>query len=195
MDINTTMSAGEKFAVENAVNTFNKQNQTDGRVKSNELGKDDFLKLLIAQLQNQDPTSPMEDTQFISQMAQFSSLEQMTNMSTSFSRLASLMNSQEAYSTLGKTVELNVGETTTSGVVEAATRGENPQIMVNGMYYYMEQIAAIYTGQITNWSEVGGADAEIVLIGREAGSGTRDGFESITWNRLPQFITKKGNKH
>ncbi|MBS7260108.1 MAG: flagellar hook assembly protein FlgD [Treponema sp.] len=144
MDINTTMSAGEKFAVENAVNTFNKQNQTDGRVKSNELGKDDFLKLLIAQLQNQDPTSPMEDTQFISQMAQFSSLEQMTNMSTSFSRLASLMNSQEAYSTLGKTVELNVGETTTSGVVEAATRGENPQIMVNGMYYNMEQIAAIY---------------------------------------------------
>lgn len=138
------MSAGEKFAVENAVNTFNKQNQTDGRVKSNELGKDDFLKLLIAQLQNQDPTSPMEDTQFISQMAQFSSLEQMTNMSTSFSRLASLMNSQEAYSTLGKTVELNVGETTTSGVVEAATRGENPQIMVNGMYYNMEQIAAIY---------------------------------------------------
>ena len=144
MDINTTMSAGEKFAVENAVNTFNKQNQTDGRVKSNELGKDDFLKLLIAQLQNQDPTSPMEDTQFISQMAQFSSLEQMTNMSTSFSRLASLMNSQEAYSTLGKTVELNVGETTTSGVVEAATRGENPKIMVNGMYYNMEQIAAIY---------------------------------------------------
>ena len=144
MDINTTMSAGEKFAVENAVNTFNKQNQTDGRVKSNELGKDDFLKLLIAQLQNQDPTSPMEDTQFISQMAQFSSLEQMTNMSTSFSRLASLMNSQEAYSTLGKTVELNVGETTTSGVVEAATRGENPQVMVNGMYYSMEQIAAIY---------------------------------------------------
>ena len=144
MDINTTMSAGEKFAVENAVNTFNKQNQTDGRVKSNELGKDDFLKLLIAQLQNQDPTSPMEDTQFISQMAQFSSLEQMTNMSTSFSRLASLMNSQEAYSTLGKTVELNVGETTTSGVVEAATRGENPQIRVNGMYYNMEQIAAIY---------------------------------------------------
>ena len=41
-------------------------------------------------------------------------------------------------------------------------------------------IAKIYTGEITNWSEVGGNDAEIVLIGREAGSGTRDGFESIT---------------
>ena len=44
----------------------------------------------------------------------------------------------------------------------------------------LEQIAKIYTGEITNWKEVGGNDAEIVLIGREAGSGTRDGFESIT---------------
>lgn len=44
----------------------------------------------------------------------------------------------------------------------------------------LETIAQIYTGEITNWSEVGGNDAEIVLIGREAGSGTRDGFESIT---------------
>ena len=44
----------------------------------------------------------------------------------------------------------------------------------------LETIARIYTGEITNWSEVGGNDVEIVLIGREAGSGTRDGFESIT---------------
>lgn len=44
----------------------------------------------------------------------------------------------------------------------------------------LEDIAAIYTGEITNWSELGGADTEIVVVGREAGSGTRDGFESIT---------------
>ena len=43
-----------------------------------------------------------------------------------------------------------------------------------------DTIAKIYTGEITNWKDVGGRDAEIVLIGREAGSGTRDGFESIT---------------
>ena len=53
----------------------------------------------------------------------------------------------------------------------------NPQNPVKDLS--LEQIAKIYTGEITNWSEVGGDDGEIVLVGREAGSGTRDGFESI----------------
>ena len=54
----------------------------------------------------------------------------------------------------------------------------NPENPVSDLS--LEQIAAIYTGEITNWKEVGGNDAEIILIGREAGSGTRDGFETIT---------------
>ena len=54
----------------------------------------------------------------------------------------------------------------------------NPANPINDLS--LEQIAKVYTGEITNWSELGGDDAEIVLIGREAGSGTRDGFESIT---------------
>ncbi len=54
----------------------------------------------------------------------------------------------------------------------------NPENKVDDLS--LEEIASIYTGKITNWSEVGGNDGEIVLIGREAGSGTRDGFESIT---------------
>ncbi|WP_225983672.1 MULTISPECIES: flagellar hook assembly protein FlgD [Bacillaceae] len=65
------------------------QNQT--REVKNNLDKDDFLKLLLTQLQNQDPTSPMDDTDFIAQMATFSSLEQMTNMNTT---LESFVNSQ-----------------------------------------------------------------------------------------------------
>lgn len=142
--LNTQMTASEKLNVENQVNSYNKTLVQNGRKTSNELGKDDFLKLLITQLSNQDPTNPMENTEFISQMAQFSSLEQMTNMSTSFSKMASFINSSEAASTLGKTVELNIGDTTTAGIVEGATRGENPQILVNGMYYSMDKIAAIY---------------------------------------------------
>lgn len=54
----------------------------------------------------------------------------------------------------------------------------NPNNPVDGLD--VETIAKIYKGEITNWKDVGGEDAQIVLIGREAGSGTRDGFESIT---------------
>lgn len=142
--LNTQMSTSEKLAVDNAVSYFNKTNAQNGRQSSNELGKDDFLKLLVTQLQNQDPTSPMENTEFISQMAQFSSLEQMTNMSNSFGKLASYITSTEASSALGKTVELNIGDNTVKGFVDGVTRGENPQILVNGQYFTMDKIAAIY---------------------------------------------------
>ncbi|MBR4406350.1 MAG: phosphate ABC transporter substrate-binding protein, partial [Bacteroidaceae bacterium] len=54
----------------------------------------------------------------------------------------------------------------------------NPENTVSDLS--LETIAKIYTSEITNWSELGGKNSEIVLIGREAGSGTRDGFESIT---------------
>lgn len=143
-NLNTTMTSSEKFVVENEVNNFNKTNTLNGRKTSQQLGKDDFLKLLITQLTNQDPTSPMEDTQFISQTAQFSSLEQMTNMNESFNKMASMINSSQAASTLGRTVEIDIGDTTTQGVVEATSFGANPQVMVNGMYYDMAKIKAIY---------------------------------------------------
>lgn len=61
----------------------------------------------------------------------------------------------------------------------------------------MDAIAKIYTGEITNWRDVGGADGQIVLIGREAGSGTRDGFESATGTkdacRYRQELTSTGD--
>ena len=57
----------------------------------------------------------------------------------------------------------------------------NPENTISDLS--VEDIARIYTGEITNWKDLGGADAEIVVVGREAGSGTRDGFESITGTR------------
>ena len=142
--LNTLMSAADKLAVDQAVDYFNKQNTVNGRQTSNQLGKDDFLKLLITQMQNQDPTEPMENTEFIAQMAQFSSLEQMTNMSTSFEKVANYISESSATSTLGKTVELNIGDTTVKGIVEGTIRGEKPEVIVNGMRYDINKIAAIY---------------------------------------------------
>ena len=142
--LNTTMTSSEKFAVDNAVNNFNKANTVNGRTASQQLGKDDFLKLLITQLSNQDPTNPMEDTQFIAQMAQFSSLEQMTNMNESFNKMAAMINSSQAAATIGRTVDIDVGDTTARGVVEATTMGSQPQVMVNGMYYDLDKIKAVY---------------------------------------------------
>ncbi|SDQ60592.1 flagellar basal-body rod modification protein FlgD [Virgibacillus subterraneus] len=62
-------------------------NQSTERVPSPDLGKDEFLKILMTQLQNQDPTNPMKDQEFVSQMASFSSLEQMMNMTNSIDNL------------------------------------------------------------------------------------------------------------
>lgn len=71
----------------------------------------------------------------------------------------------------------------------------NPGNPVNNLD--LETIAKLYTGEITNWKDVGGNDAEVVLIGREAGSGTRDGFESITGTadkcRYRQELTSTGD--
>lgn len=142
--LNTTMTSSEKFAVDNAVNNFNKANTVNGRTASQQLGKDDFLKLLITQLSNQDPTNPMEDTQFIAQMAQFSSLEQMTNMNESFNKMAAMINSSQAAATIGRSVDIDIGDTTARGVVEATTMGAHPQVMVNGMYYDLDKIKAVY---------------------------------------------------
>ena len=74
----------------------------------NDLGKDAFLKLLIAELSNQDPLNPMEDREFISQMATFSSLEQMQNMNKTLEDMAEA-NKFSAVSYIGKAVAFTKG--------------------------------------------------------------------------------------
>lgn len=87
-----------------------------------------------------------------------------------------------------------------NGLTETILALDGIAVIVNGdnavSDLTVEQIAAIFTGEITNWSEVGGADLEIACMGRESGSGTRDGFESITDTEdacvLSQELTSTG---
>jgi flagellar basal-body rod modification protein FlgD len=71
----------------------------------NQLGKDDFLKLLVAQLQHQDPGNPMDSSQFMGQLAQFSALEQMTNVATAVDGLKQSMSLGQSVELIGKQLQ------------------------------------------------------------------------------------------
>ena len=144
IQLNGRLSDQEMAKLNMQVDSFNKSLVVEGRKTQHELGKDDFLKLLITQLSNQDPTSPMENTEFIAQMAQFSSLEQMTNMSHEFAKMSSMMVSSQAVGTLGRTVQVAGADGFVTGIVEAVSYGENPQVVVNGAAYDMKQISTVY---------------------------------------------------
>ena len=106
--------------------------------KTTELGKDDFLKLLVAQLQSQDPLNPMEDKEFISQMAQFTSLEQMKNVSNA-------VQITQATSYIGKQVtwDDDTGEQQT-GIVKAVriVSGE-PKIVVGDQNIALAKVTSV----------------------------------------------------
>jgi flagellar basal-body rod modification protein FlgD len=146
MEISLMMSAQEQARVAESVNSFNKTlNDGKGARANAALDKNDFLKILITQLSHQDPTQPMDDKAFIAQMAQFSSLEQMTNMSEGMSKVANLIAKSQAVSLLGSAVDVSNGGETVSGVVDAVTGGDFPQILVNGQYYDYSQVQKIKT--------------------------------------------------
>jgi flagellar basal-body rod modification protein FlgD len=79
-------------------------NATQPKAAGQTLGKDDFLKLLVSQLQHQDPMEPAKDTEFIGQMAQFSALEQESNTAESTGKMANQLTRAGALGLIGKTV-------------------------------------------------------------------------------------------
>ena len=137
------MSSAEQLELENFVNGFNKElNPT--RQPQQTMGQDDFLKLLIEQLKHQDPTAPMEDKQFVAQMAQFSSLSYMKSMAGDFSKLSSMLLGSEASTSLGKNVEIEDGERHIQGIVQAVTRDQTPMVLVNGDFYSWEKVTKVF---------------------------------------------------
>jgi flagellar basal-body rod modification protein FlgD len=106
-------------------------------VKSHEeksvMGKDDFLKILVTQLQNQDPLQPLQDREFIGQMTQFSTLEQITNLNKTFSDFKSSQSNLSQYAQMiNKEVSWLNPDTaqSESGTVSAVTSRD-------GQFYYM----------------------------------------------------------
>jgi flagellar basal-body rod modification protein FlgD len=142
-DVVYRLSSEDQAKVNQFVHDFNHKLNPDRKPQQN-LGKDDFLKLLITQLSYQDPTAPMEDKEFIAQMAQFSTLEQMTSMSADFAKLTSMISGTEASQSLGKNVELAVGDNVIQGTVKAVTRGETPMVLVDGSYYNWNLVKKIF---------------------------------------------------
>jgi flagellar basal-body rod modification protein FlgD len=136
----------ERSRVESAVNENNARLELDGRKMKQTMGKEDFLTLLVTQLKNQDPTNPVQDKEFIAQMAQFSTLEQMNNMASDFKTLAAMMSRSNAESVLGKSVDIETtGGRSDSGVVSAVETGDNPLVQVNGNYYDYRSILRVKT--------------------------------------------------
>ena len=109
---------------------------------SSELGKEEFLKLLVCQLQNQDPLNPQDDTEFISQLAQFSSLEQMTNMNTT-------LTNNVAYGLVGKevivqTIGANGQVIEDRGLVDyVEIQNGEAMLSVNGKKYSIDDLVQV----------------------------------------------------
>lgn len=116
-----------------------------GDRKTGELGKDDFLNLLVTQLRYQDPLNPTDDKEFIGQMAQFSSLEQMQNLNTSFS-------GTKAYSLIGKSVDANVEDAST-GETKVVTGNVSMVKYTDGKYYAVVNGTDVSIDDIVNVAE------------------------------------------
>ncbi|MEM5948657.1 flagellar hook assembly protein FlgD [Spirochaetia bacterium 38H-sp] len=142
MELSTIMTGADRAKVEAQVDAINKSLQDGRKIKQN-LDKDDFLKLLITQLTHQDPTQPLEDKEFIAQMAQFSSLEQITNMNTELAKMSGRLMSSQAVSLLGRTVSVKDGDNIISGVVDEIRGNDFPQLRINNRFYDISAVESI----------------------------------------------------
>jgi flagellar basal-body rod modification protein FlgD len=99
-----------------------------------QLGKDDFLKLFVAQLQHQDPMNPMNDSEFMGQMASFSTLEQVSNLAAANARIADNLAASHAIGLIGRTVTWTdeAGTTRTGAVERVTTTDGKPLLTVAG---------------------------------------------------------------
>lgn len=120
------MSSQEVRQLQQEVGAYNLANSFKREPLKEGLGRDQFLKLLTVQMSHQDPLAPMDNRDMIAQLAQFSSLEQMTQVNKSLESMSSFYSGQNAYSMLGRSVEF-VDDTGNRflGPVEMVMQNEN----------------------------------------------------------------------
>src|SRR3712207_516304 len=98
-----------------------------------QMGKDDFLKLFVAQLQHQDPLKPMEDKEFMGQMASFSTLEQVAKLATANEKLASTLSLTGSLGFIGRTVTYtDTAGVTRTGAVERVQTAKDGTVSLTG---------------------------------------------------------------
>lgn len=126
--------------------------QGGSRIPTKLLKQEDFLKLLVSQLQNQDPMSPQTDTEFIGMMTQFTSLEQTQNMQADISSMRSQQEMVQAMSTLNREVMVSTDDgVTISGVVTGFDmEGQTPKLLIGEGRYDLSTIKSI---RIVNQNE------------------------------------------
>ncbi|MGO4347975.1 flagellar hook capping FlgD N-terminal domain-containing protein [Paenibacillus sp. MCAF9] len=133
------------YSKENVQAAANKKN-------TDTLGKDQFLSILVTQLRNQDPMQPLQDKEFIAQMAQFTSVEQLMNMSTELSLIR--QNIGSASSLIGKTIEWN--EYDDAGAIKTAKGVVDSIISKDGLLYARVGGAEIALDYVNSISETTG---------------------------------------
>ena len=141
----SSISSGSSFPIQEGVEPGS------ARVPQKQLGKNDFLKLLAVQFQMQDPMKPMDDTAFIAQTAQFTSLEQATAMATDMAQLKADQQRAVANSYLGHrvTVETAEGATETGDVVAIDNSGTSPRLVVGDKSFPLSAVLRVEPGVVS----------------------------------------------
>lgn len=120
-------------------------------VTSSTMGKDIFLKMLVSQLKNQDPLNPLDGTDFAAQLAQFSSLEQLTNINSAIETLSgnmSALNGSQMAALIGSEVTAVSDDTETTGTVSGITFEDGvTYLVVDGAEIAFEDVVSIRKAQ------------------------------------------------
>ncbi len=193
-------AVGTGYTIDEIVKKNENEKEKKAERNTGEMGKDEFLNLLVTQLQYQDPLEPMDDKAFIAQIAQFTSLEQMQNLNKSF-------DSYKAFSMIGKYVKANIADENgvpeiISGKVEGVSlNGGKTVLQVDGKDVELEKVLSVSdvsitgnkgeSGSISNYSQLIGLLGTFTVPAEEEGKDVKiDGIISSIENNDGEIVAK-----